>query len=195
MTKFIKLSLLIITLGLIQACTSSHLQPVTGADATSAMKPQPGKALVVFMRTSIVGGAIQASVYDDDQYISTVSAGTRIAYQATPGEHMFMVIGESADFMKATLTEGKTYYALVTPRIGLWKARFSFRPIHKDKPWSEIDEMVKDTDLMTPNADGHQWAKDNAQSIQDKKAEYLQKWLTKDKNAQAEATLYAEDGF
>lgn len=40
-----------------------------------------------------------------------------------------MVVSEAADFMDAELETGKTYYALVTPRLGVWKARFSLRPM------------------------------------------------------------------
>jgi hypothetical protein len=87
-------------------------------------------ALVFFTRPSSYGGAIQATIYDGDTYIGTVSGGTHVAYQATPGTHLFMVVGESADFMSAELLPGKTYYAGVHARMGVWKARFSFVPFN-----------------------------------------------------------------
>ena len=192
MTRSLKLAFVAAILILLQACTSAHLKPV--ADPAKAMKPQSGKALVVFIRDSAFGGAIQSSVFDGETYISTVSSGTRVAYQATPGEHMFMVIGESADFMKANLLAGKTYYATVDPRMGVWKARFSFIPIRKGKPFSEIQSMLDSTDLMEPNAEGFQWAKDNAADIRAKRLEYLAKWKAKAASAQAQQTLNPEDG-
>src|SRR5690348_12397408 len=98
--------------------------------------PEEGKALVVFMRPSMLGFAIQSSVYDThgagNEFIGIVSAKTKVAYQAAPGNHLFMVIGENADFMNADLQAGKTYYVLVSPRMGAWKARFSLLPIHDD---------------------------------------------------------------
>jgi hypothetical protein len=192
MTRSLKLTFLAAVLILMQACTSAHLKPV--ADPAKAMKPEAGKALVVFIRDSAFGGAIQSTVYDGEQYISTVSSGTRVAYQASPGEHMFMVIGESADFMKANLLAGKTYYATVDPRMGVWKARFSFIPIRKDTPFSDIQNMLDSTDLMEPNAEGFQWAKENAADIRAKRLEYLAKWNAKAKTAQAEQTLNPDDG-
>ena len=66
--------------------------------------------------------AIQASVYDvtsgAPEFIGIVSNDTKISYMTSPGEHMFMVVGESADFLKASVVEGKTYYTVVSPRMG-----------------------------------------------------------------------------
>ncbi len=54
-----------------------------------------------------------------------------------------MVVGENADFISAELGANKTYYALVTPRIGAWKARFSLKPIHADQlNSSQFDEWL-----------------------------------------------------
>jgi len=193
MRNTLKFALIALVLIGLQACTSAHLKPV--ADQKAAMKPQPGKSLVVFMRPSMFGGAIQSTVFDGEKYLTTVSAGTRFAYQATPGEHMFMVIGESADFMKASLVANKTYYAIVEPRFGVWKARFSFIPVRKDKPFSEIKSWLDSTQLMEPNEQGFQWAKENTADIRAKHLEYIAKWKAKDKSAQAEQTLNAGDGF
>jgi hypothetical protein len=85
--------------------------------------PEPGKALLVFMRPSGVGSGIQSTVYevsgDEVRIIGIVSAKTKIAYQAEPGKQLFMTVGESADFMSAELQPGRTYYASVAPRMGL----------------------------------------------------------------------------
>ena len=98
-----------------------------------AMKPEPGKALVVFMRPSGLGFAVQSSVFDvkDNQpsLVGIVAAKAKVAYQAPPGVHLFMVIGESADYMEAELLPDLTYYAQVSPRMGMWKARFSVEPV------------------------------------------------------------------
>jgi hypothetical protein len=192
MSKCLKLCVLLITILAVQACTSAHLRPV--ANPQQAMKPQPGKALVVFMRPSSFGGAIQSTVYDGEKYISTVSAATRVAYQAQPGEHMFMVIGESADFLKATLSSDKTYYALVSPRMGLWKARFSFQPVRKSESMEQLNEWLNDTTLMEPNAEGLQWARENQYDITNKRNKYLSEWQNKDSAARDAQTLFAEDG-
>jgi len=167
----------------LSACASSHMAVVEeGARVT---RPEPGKALVYFVRPTVFGGAIQATVYDGDDYIGTVSAQTHLAYQAKPGAHLFMVIGESADFMQADLTEGKTYSAVVMPRMGVWKARFSFLP------GSGMDQLGN-TKQISLSDEGRAWAKDNAASIKEKKAEYLPKWQEKPDNDKQ--TLRAEMG-
>lgn len=108
-------------------CASSAMRPVDPARAVSA--PAADQAVVVFIRPSIVGGAIQSSVFDlvgnDEKLVGIVSSHTKVAYATTPGQHLFMVIGENADFMAAELSADRQYYALVTPRMGWWKARFS----------------------------------------------------------------------
>ena len=80
--------------------------------------------------------AIQSTVFDvtDDapRMVGIVSAKTKIAYEVAPGEHHFMVVSEAADFMRADLAAGKTYYALVTPRMGVWRARFSLLPPNRN---------------------------------------------------------------
>ncbi|MEW6068332.1 MAG: hypothetical protein AB1610_08590 [Nitrospirota bacterium] len=136
------------------------------------------------MRPSFFGGAIQSSVFDvttqENILVGIVSSKRKIAYKTSPGEHLFMVIGESADFMKANLEAGKIYYALVTPRMGAWKARFSLKPLHKNdietddfKDWDSSCEFVENTDAS------YQWARDNAESIQFKRERYYQKWMSK----------------
>lgn len=164
-------------------CTSKHMKPA-GPDAASRYTPASDKAAVIFMRPSSIGGAIQSSVFDvtteENVLVGIVSYQTKVAYLVTPGEHLFMVIGESADFMKADLEPGKTYYALVTPRIGVWKARFSLRPVHKVdfasddfKDWNANCEFVENTEAS------HEWAKNNMESIREKRSTYFEKWMSK----------------
>jgi len=174
----IKLGVLVLLVGLFSACTtmSHHMTVVEGK---TELKPEPGKALLVFLRPSSYGGAVQATVYDDKTYIGTVSANTKIAYQTTPGEHMFMVIGESGDFMQADLTEGKTYYARVAARMGVWKARFSFIPLNGQIDDEELKQWLQNTKLTETNEKGHVWAKDNYEDITRKYEKYLPAWKAK----------------
>lgn len=81
-------------------------------------KATADKALVVFMRPSSLGGAVQSSVYDtraegNDVFAGVVSSKSKVAYLAEPGEHLFMVVSENADFLAANLEAGKRYYVLV----------------------------------------------------------------------------------
>jgi hypothetical protein len=158
------------------------------------------EAMVVFMRTSMVGGMVSASVFDVTEagpakLVGIVNYGTKVAYPTKPGEYTFMVVGESADFMKASVAPGKTYYALVTPRIGMWKARFSFRPIRASeiggREFADWDSGTRFVSLA-PQAQG--WAASNAASISAKRSEYWADWSAKPADERASQTLNLEDG-
>lgn len=163
---------------LMTGCASTQMNAIPKDQLVT--KPEPGKALVYFVRATSFGGAIQAPLFDDDQYIGTSSAKTIVPYQATPGAHMFMVVGESADFLQAELLPDKTYYAEVTPRIGAWKARFSLRPQNGQITDKQISGWEASCKQVKPNDKGFAWAKQNAGSVQKLKQEYLPKWQSKD---------------
>jgi len=113
------------------------------APAAPGAAPAPAtmgdaSAKVVFMRVGKMGGAISASVFDvtepgEPKFIGIVRQSSKVAYPVKPGLYTFMVISEAADFMQAAVLGGKTYYALVTPRMGVWKARFSFQPVRGEE--------------------------------------------------------------
>ena len=146
--------------------------------------PEEGKSMVVFMRPSTLGFAIQSSVFeiqkDSPSLVGIVAAKTKVAYQLEPGEHLFMVVGESADFMTAELEANRTYYALVTPRMGVWKARFSLKPIHFDElSSSQFKEWQKSGEWVEKSPASDNWANANMPSIQSKYKEYYAKWMSK----------------
>jgi hypothetical protein len=145
----------------------------------AVITPQAGKALIYFMRPSFLGSTVQPKVYDGTNYAATVSAKTRVPYQATPGKHLFMVVGESADFMEADLVADKTYYALVTPRAGINEERFSLRPIDIATPTAEFTKWINETKPATVNDKGYIWAKENSDDVLKKRDQYLPKWQAK----------------
>jgi hypothetical protein len=189
---------LIVLALLVGGCASSAMRPV-GPGAAAA--PLADKAVVVFMRPSNFGGAIQASVFDvtqpsnhTDKFVGIVSAGTKVAYVADAGPHLFMVIGENADFMDATLAPGKTYHAIVSARMGWWKARFSLEPVHAAELTSADFAEWNETKLVENTTESHAWAKDNWESIQGKKVDYIRKWNAKPQAERDEQTLFVQDG-
>jgi hypothetical protein len=141
------------------------------------------EAVVIFMRPSGMGFAIQSSVFEvpDGQparLVGIVAAKKKLAYRTTPGDHMFMTIGESADFMQARLEPGKVYYALVTPRMGAWKARFSLRPVHvADR--AELASWQSGTEWVQTNEDTMRWAAENSADVEAKRAKYFPEWMEK----------------
>ena len=197
MLRYALLSLLLVSSFAIAKETGKYAE-------NQAPTPEEGKALVIFLRSTFVGSAISASVYDapdnETKFIGIIQNKQRVAHQAEPGVHRFMVIAENADFMDATLEAGKTYYVLVSPRMGVWKARFSLLPIHSDpaiehnvhsadfKKWMASTQLVEVTDKNIA------WYERTKANIEEKKADYLKKWNAMLPADKAELTIKAEDG-
>lgn len=168
------------------------------------MTVSPNQATVVFLRPSSFGGAIQSSVYDvtagKTAFGGIVSAKTQVSMHLPAGEHLLMVVAENADFMNASLAPGKTYYVLVKPRMGMWKARFSLIPIHADAAakynlqsddfagWKRDSQPVE----KTPAADA--WYAAHQADIEAKRADYMLKWDRMDPQDKAVLTLHPQDG-
>ncbi len=153
---------------------------------TAEPKPAPGKAMVVFLRPSGMGYAVQSSVFEvkgqEPQLVGIVAAKTKVACQADPGKHLFMVVGESGDFMTAEVEAGKTYFATITPRMGMWKARFSLNPV----PVSGEEYVSPDFVLglngsrwVEKDESSEAWARENAADIRAKYEAYYAKWMQK----------------
>jgi len=181
---------------LLAGCRSSKM--VKGASA-AMMSPTADSAVVVFLRPSSFGGGIQSSVFDattsQNEFIGIVSSGAKVQYRAKPGEHMFMVVSEAADFLKATLDANKTYYVLVTPRMGMWRARFSLKPVRTEDPKGTRLEGWNRSCALYENSDkARLWAVENAPSIQHKREEYMKKWEKKTPKDKEESTVFATDG-
>ena len=196
-TKWILAFTLIITF-VLSGCagTVKNMQRFEGDPAT--IVPQSGKAMIVFMRPSTLGFAIQSSVFRVTEgapdMVGIVAAKAKVSYQADPGEHLFMVIGESADFMSAEVEAGRTYYALVTPRMGAWKARFSLKPVARpDQDRTELDEWLGTCDWVEKSPATDAWAVEHVVDVQDKQTRYYETWMEKDERDRPRLTL--EDGI
>jgi len=160
-----------------------------------AAAPAPGKALVIFMFPG--RGAVQSSVFEirdnAPTLVGVLTTKAKVAYQAEPGKRLFMVVGESGDFMGADLVAGKTYYARVAPRMGVWKARYSLYPVHKaELGGAQLAEWLSDCRWVEKVADSEAWAQENQESIRSKYADYYPKWMEKAEGDRP--MLFAEDG-
>lgn len=168
-------------------------------ESTESIAPESDEATVVFMRSSFYGSAVSASVFDvtgeEAEFIGVVQNDTKVAHGVSPGEHVFMVVGEAADFMKANVQAGRTYYALVTPRMGAWKARFSFRPLRQeDLDGEDFADWDGDTTLVEPSEEAFTWARNNAPDIEAKRARFWPEWQSKEQHQRDSQTLNPEDG-
>jgi hypothetical protein len=174
-----KLLALLITCYILVGCAiiTDHMNPADEDQQTKG--PENGKALVHFMRPyKLTTRLSQATIYDGDTYIGTISADKRLAYQAEPGKHLFMVIGENADFMQAELLADKTYYVKIDSWSGFWKPRYGLIPLSGVVPQAEIDEYYASTQEVKVNGAGIKWAMDKQLEIQQRKADFFPDWLS-----------------
>ena len=174
-----------------QAAPAASFTPTSTAP-TAAL--QEGK--VVFMRTSSLGRLVTASVFDvtdagEPKFINHVRTGDKVVYAVKPGLHTFMVVSEAADFMQVEVLPGKSYYALVTPRMGAMRARFSFEPVRgSDRRIAALERGGRPTNVTQAAIN---WAKQNAPDIANKRERYWAEWSSKPESQRP--TLQAEDGL
>ena len=193
--KAIRLWLILMVPVMLSACGG-------GVQMTPASEPpqiRAGESMVVFMRPSPLGNVVAASVFDvtgpETKFIGLVNYGTKYAHPVKPGQYTFMVIGESADFMQATVLPDRTYYALVAPRMGVWKARFSFQPVRQSAVGgSEFASWTSATKYVVNSAETTSWAVQNAGDVNSKRTEYWAEWNSKPAHQRESQTLRAEDG-
>lgn len=202
MKKFLSLGTVLTCLFVVSGCSGSLMQK-SAIDNTSMPSAKTGQALIVFMRPSTFGGASGASIFDlkheknqlsEDRFVGLVPATTKVLYDAEPGFHLFMVIGESADFMQANLKAGETYFALVKTRMDGRKAHFSLKPLHSNDLISdEYADWFQSTAWLENTKASNQWAIENWVSIQAKKFKYLDKWQRKSQLKKDAVTLKESD--
>jgi len=172
--------------------TSKYSRRVAHVDT----EPEDDEVVVVFARLLEYGATMHASVFEcwdeeRSQLVGLVADGQKVVYRTTPGEHLFMVVGGSADFMHAHLDAGNVYYVLVKPGMDGWRTHFSLQPVHaadgpKLKGWLDHTFWIENTPAS------QRWAQQNATDIENKRSRYYPPWRRKPSDERP--TLYAEDG-
>lgn len=190
------------SVALLSGCASN---PMKITERTVVEPIQITDAQVVFMRSSFLGKAINASIYDVTgdklEFIGVIANGTKIPYKTSPGKHRFMVVSEAADFMESDLAAGKTYYSMITPRMGLWKARFSIMPIKKDPQYKfntssdDFNSWLESTKVAEKSEKANEWFNANQEDIARKKVKYLADWQQKSAQELVERSLAPQDGL
>jgi len=176
------------------AAPAAVLTPVAAPAAAPAAAPDGGSR-VVFMRVSKQSGGIDASLFDvsapgEPKFIGVVNNASKLAYPLKPGLYTFMVVGETAEFMQATVADGKTYYALVIPRSGA--RRFAIEPVRKNEiGGKEFQTWERGTKLMPAGAQAQGY---NASDAAEKRVRHWQEWIKKSESQRAELTINEEDG-
>ena len=176
------------------AAPAAVLTPVVAPAAAPAAAPD-GSSRVVFMRVSKQSGGIDASLFDvsapgEPKFIGVVNNASKVSYPLKPGLYTFMVVGETAEFMQATVLGGKTYYALVIPSAGA--KRFVIEPVRKNEiGGKEFQGWDRSTRPMPAGAQPQGY---NASEAAEKRVRYWQDWSKKTEAQRAELTINAEDG-
>jgi hypothetical protein len=173
--------------------------------SSGALASDDDMATVVFMRSSFVGSAIKTSLYDitgdETRFLGIMKNKSKIEYKVKPGKRTFMVVSEAADFLEANLVAGKTYYSMVTPRTGAWKARFSLFPFRNDGTTKfntaskDFSQWKSKTKPVSVDEKSRAWFENHKDSVEAKRAEYWPKWQEKSADAKAEHTLNPDDGI
>jgi len=181
--------------------SSALMKPSANQNITPASKQ---KAKIVFMRTSLVAGAINAELFEIEKgeikFIGSIPMGSKIVYETTPGKKVFMAYGTAADFMIADVRAGKTYYSIVRPNWGT--GGFAPTPVRTDGTTDyntdspNFKEWVSGTELLEPiPADAKEWFKKEKNNILTVYKDYWARFQTKNPNQKAERTLNPQDGM
>ena len=158
---------------IITGCVSTpHKAKMEITDLIS--QPQPGKALIIFLRSShSYSDSLATQLFDDERYIGTSRPETLISYQAQPGKHLFIAMVDKVNFLSADLQAGKTYYVLVTFRGDAISQQFGLIPQNGDIDERKINAMLKHFQAMAPTLAGLEYGETLQQEVEAKKAEFL----------------------
>jgi hypothetical protein len=150
--------------------------------------PPPGKAAVVFLRPSASG--YTASIFelkkDTNVFAGHVPAFKKLLYVADPGTTRFLVSGQGADFLDATLDAGRTYYVLVLPATG---AGFQFKPVTKADD-RNFQRWFDDAAWVQTGPEAEAWAKSHAAQIDARRRVTMPRWEAKPDRPALRATDY-----
>lgn len=184
---------------LISGCAAGLMRPAASEQVPAAA---PDKAQVVFMRSSIVAGAIGCELFEvvngELKFIGQLPTGNKVVYETTPGDKVFMAYGTAADFMLAKLQGGKTYYSIVRPNWGT--GGFAPTPIRRQSAseptfdGQEFKEWNAATKRIEPNEDAPVWFTANKARMQAIYTEYWRRFQTKTAQEKYFRTLLPEDG-
>ena len=183
---FLLLSLALVGGGVAVVGGPSLVQEASAAGTTPI--PAEGKALVVFFRpltgTSFLDGA-RSTLFEikeqrDPQAIGIGGGGTKVVHEADPGKHLFMVVGETADFMTADLLPNSTYHVTVVVSAGKWRARYALRPTdQRDMESGDFKQLLAASSWTESAAAAQSWAASNMPSIRARYAQYYPPWASK----------------
>jgi hypothetical protein len=164
----------IMALAFLSGCASSKMMVLEPAKVD--FEPPKGQSSIIFMRPAAPGFAVQASLFDvtsgDPEFIGIISNTTRINHVCKPGSYRFAVVSESAKFMDVIVEADRNYLARVSPRFGLFKARFALEAVVGSRE-ETLDKECGSCNWVANTALSTQWAQENMADIKQKVTEYM----------------------
>jgi len=162
-----------------------------------------GIARIIFFSPTGSGAKVFDATNDDLILLGNPGAGQGIVRDIEPGDYLFMVYGENADFMLATLEPNRTYYALIQWRFGIALTRFGLWPIRNgaqgDYPFESelVQRWIKNIDYVAPHEKYLSfWGSERLmRSYQKQRYKYWAKWEDKLPEEKLRRTLLPEDGI
>ena len=170
-------------------------EPAASAGPASFVAPE-GRALLVFVRASKLGKAINFYVVDEDKRFLTMFKGNQhVAITVAPGKHTFYVVSENAGLVRAELAAGRTYIISTRAKMGFGKARVIVEPVLRDSPsFAESAKWVRDTKPGSPDFDkGAKWVRKHQDAITRRIGKAEEEWSSGEAN-RAALTMGVEDG-
>ncbi len=167
------------------------------ARPSAAVTPWPGKALVVFVRPpsglTFVDYA-RAPVFraqsaelvldpveknSEPEIVGILPANTKIAYQIDPGKHLFMAVGEGADFMAANVLANRIYYAVVLAQPGKGgRPHYSFKAVDRQEQGSkDFKELLEAARWVVKTRESLSYAASNMAAIKIKQYDGHRFWI------------------
>ncbi|MBQ0755534.1 MAG: hypothetical protein KBT66_09775 [Amphritea sp.] len=199
MNKISKIASVVLLFLLIQGCASNLM---TTSQTGVIAPPDNDMATVVFMRSSMVAGAIGVELFEivdgELEFIGALPNGSKVAYKTSPGQKIYMAYGSAADFMIGNIKEGKTYYSIVRPNWGT--GGFAPTPIRSDGSTEynmESSDFIKwknGTTLLEPKTNANEWFTKNKDKYLKIYNVYWSRFQNKTESEKSERTLLPSDG-
>jgi hypothetical protein len=109
----------------------------------------PGKAVVYFVRPSMLGFAINFSYYDSTNLVDKFNGAGYLRYECEPGFHLFWGKAENKDFIEADLEAGKIYLVEAAPQLGAITYGVRLIPVDPNDE-KRVARLIKFMNKKTP---------------------------------------------
>lgn len=181
---------------LLAGCAGSS-KYMTRDETPDAIEPQPGKALIAFVRPSGFGYAVTFTVFDDQgNFVGQVPAKGHVLHQATPGRHRYLIWAENTAVLDAEVAAGKTYIVEVAAAMGAWAARGHLLPVKRgSEKWDKALEWVRETDEWDVDpALAQQWKAEKGPGLEKQFQRGKEMWAKYDAEEKERRTMRPDDG-